>query len=252
MLPGSRAGRASSVPSSWHCAGSNRVAAPGHQSCRLAHAPSRSRSSGVSPCSVRGVRIRGSNPRVRRLRRTAAGRSPTRWSSHHARALTSGWHSSHASRAANFHHPRSDICSPVGSGTAGQSRPGKGCKLERISALQLDNHTQDTPATWLSSSSRAHSVGETITGPETSPATTSSPQGVPAPPTGETTPSTSRITTLAPPAVLLTSLVWHSGGTGSPQRPACSAVPRPRPGPVDGTGMTNCAQSDGGTLDTMR
>ena len=133
----------------------------------FAHSSRRTRCSGVRPISVRGASSRGSMPRGIIRRRTAAGRPPTRWSSHHAKAFTLGCAPNQASTAASFHQRAPETGASEGSATAGQSRPGNGCMLARISALQLVSHQQVTPRFRPSFASREHRPGETRTGPNT-------------------------------------------------------------------------------------
>jgi hypothetical protein len=177
-----------------------------------AHLSSRRRCAGVRPNAVLGAISRVWTPRGASLRRAAAGRPPTRWSSHHANALTSGLRSSQASTAASFHQTPSGGVTSVGLARTGQSGPGKGSMLARISEFQLLNHQQETPGALPSASSRAHRVGEVRTGPKTWPTTTSSPHAVPASPIGETTPSMSQMTARADSAGL-TREVWQSATT---------------------------------------
>jgi hypothetical protein len=79
--------------------------------------------------------------------------------------------------AVGFHQVRprmSNGCSAI----TCQSRPGKGLIPARISTDQLVNHQNDTWGAVASSSSCSHNVGDTYTGPNTWPGTTSSPQAV--------------------------------------------------------------------------
>ena len=128
-------------------------------------------------------------PRSSSRGRIVARRVRFRWSSHHTRVVISGWSSSHAWIAGHFVQVL-----PVGLGGGrameAQSRPGNGSIRARASGGQSVNQKPVTSGAAAITSSLAHSVGDTSTGPNRRPATTSSPQAV-FPCTGATTPSTS-------------------------------------------------------------